>query len=88
MASGSKVNNVYTDDPGDRKGKSVGMKKDGDILSPYSLDNVHGYSVPNPTGDNMGGGPDYMGHSLKGTSAVQRGPGSTKQNKSPKIANH
>lgn len=41
------------------------------IKSAYPQDNQSGYPLPNTKGGAMGGGDTYLGHSLKGSSAVQ-----------------
>ena len=79
MASGSKSDSVFTKNP-TGEGKSTGMvrKEIGDgqsILSAYPQDNVHGMSLDNERGGSFRGGPTNLSHSLKGTSAVQDGPG-------------
>lgn len=81
MASGTKSGGVFTGNPMG-SGKSAGIKTKSighggqKIMSAYPQDNVHGVDLPNTTGDTMRGGPDNLKHSLKGTSAVQTGPGS------------
>jgi hypothetical protein len=79
MASGSKSDSIFTKNP-TGEGKSEGMvRKDiGDgqsILSAYPQDNVHGMSLDNERGGKFRGSPTNLEHSLKGTSAVQDGPG-------------
>lgn len=79
MASGSKSDSVFTKNP-TGEGKSEGMvrKEIGDgqsILSAYPQDNVHGMSLDNERGGKFRGSPTNLEHSLKGTSAVQDGPG-------------
>lgn len=74
MASSDKSSSVFTGNPmGD--GPSAGIKKQKigsgqTIMSAFPMDNVHGYNTPNSAGDTMGGGDSYLGHSLKGASAV------------------
>lgn len=77
MASGSKTTSVFTDnDVGGTPGKTGQQKSQsvpgGTILSAYPMDNVHGVTLPNVTGDTMLGGPDNLKHSLSGASAVQK----------------
>lgn len=86
MASGNKSGGVFTGNS-TSKGKSEGMvtkrvggngPKGGDgqkILSAYPQDNVHGLDLPDTRGGSFRGGPTNLAHSLKGTSAVQEGPG-------------
>ena len=79
MASGSKSDSVFTKNP-TGEGKSTGMvrKEIGDgqsILSAYPQDNVHGMSLEDERGGKFRGSPTNLEHSLKGTSAVQDGPG-------------
>ncbi len=82
MASGSKSGGVFNGNPlGGTPGKNAGMvtKSIGHggqkILSAYPQDNVHGVDLPHTMGGKFAGGPDNLAHSLKGTSAVQTGPG-------------
>ena len=79
MASGSKSDSIFTKNP-TGEGKSTGMvRKDigtgQSILSAYPQDNVHGMSLEDERGGKFRGGPTNLEHSLKGTSAVQDGPG-------------
>lgn len=86
MASGQKSGGVFTGNS-TGKGKSEGMctskaggsgAKGGSgqkILSAYPQDNVHGVDLPDTRGGSFRGGPTNLSHSLKGTSAVQEGPG-------------
>ena len=79
MASGSKSDSIFTKNP-TGEGKSEGMvrKEIGDgqsILSAYPQDNVHGMSLEDERGGKFRGGPTNLEHSLRGTSAVQDGPG-------------
>lgn len=74
MASGEKTNDVFTR-TGMGEGKSEGIVDSkigsGQVLkSAYPMDNVHGYSTPGDKGGSVGGGETYLGHSLKGASAV------------------
>lgn len=78
MASGSKSDSIFTGNPtGGSPGDSAGVKTmkvpEGTIKSAYPQDNVHGVSLPNTTGDTMGGSCTNLKHSLSGASAVQRG---------------
>jgi hypothetical protein len=81
MASGSKEQSAFTGNS-IGSGKSTGIKTKGigfggqKINSAYPQDNVHGVDLPNTMGGTLAGGPDNLKHSLTGTSAVQRGPGS------------
>lgn len=79
MASGSKTDSVFTKNSiGEGKSEGMARKEIGDgqsILSAYPQDNVHGMSLDNERGGKFRGGPTNLEHSLKGTSAVQDGPG-------------
>ncbi|MET4187616.1 hypothetical protein ABIB86_000435 [Bradyrhizobium sp. JR1.7] len=81
MASGNKSGGVFTGNPMG-KGKSEGIVTKGighggqKIMSAFPQDNVHGVDLPDTRGGSFRGGPDNLAHSLKGTSAVQTGPGS------------
>lgn len=79
MASGSKSNSVFTGNP-TGEGKSNGMVTTSigngqKLLSAYPQDNVHGVDLPDTRGCALRGGVTNLGHSLKGASAVQDGPG-------------
>jgi hypothetical protein len=86
MASGTKSGGVFTGNS-TADGKSAGMvttrvggagAKGGagqKILSAYPQDNVHGVDLPDTRGGSFRGGPTNLAHSLKGSSAVQEGPG-------------
>jgi hypothetical protein len=76
MASGSKTKDVFTRE-GMGDGKSEGIKSESlgkgqTLKSAYPQDNVHGFDTPgDEKGVNaFGGGQSYLGHSLKGASAV------------------
>jgi hypothetical protein len=75
MASGTKTSSVFTGNSlGDSPSAGIKTAKVGHgqtIKSAYPQDNVHGYDLPNTTGGKLGGGDAYLGHSLKGVSAVQ-----------------
>jgi hypothetical protein len=75
MASGTKSGGVFTGNPmGDSPSAGIKMSKvmsGQSIKSAYPQDNVHGMSLPDTMGGKMGGGDAYLGHSLKGASAVQ-----------------
>lgn len=87
MASGSKVNNCFTEDPGDdgeigafgdnpsqikTKGGNVGGG--GSIIESYPMDNIHGVKVPLRRVDDqkMAGSVTNLSHSLEGASMVPR----------------
>lgn len=79
MASGSKTDDIFTK-TNMGSGPSEGMvRKDigtgQSILSAYPQDNVHGVDLPDERGGKFRGSPTNLEHSLKGTSAVQDGPG-------------
>lgn len=80
MASGSASKSVFTGNSL-ADSKSAGIKVTGighggqKINSAYPQDNVHGLDLPDTMGGKMGGSATNLRHSLKGTSAVQEGPG-------------
>lgn len=51
---------------------------DSKIKTAYPQDNAGSHDLPNTKGGKMGGGVTNLGHSLKGASAVQDGPGKSK----------
>lgn len=55
--------------------KSSMIKKSGNIQSSFPQDNAGNVKLPDTMGCKMGGSPTNLSHSLKGTSAVQDGPG-------------
>lgn len=92
MASGSKINSVFTE-TNMGTGKSTGIKDEKasfgqTIRSAYGQDNVHGMSLPDEMGGSFRGGPTNLSHSLKGASAVQDGPGAAGPVKHTRIPNH
>lgn len=92
MASGSKTNSVFTES-NMGTGKSSGIydeKADNGqtIKCAYPQDNVHGMNLPNERGGSFRGSPTNLGHSLKGASAVQDGPGAAGPVKHTRIPNH
>lgn len=92
MASGSKTNSVFTES-NMGSGKSSGIRDEKadngqTIKCAYPQDNVHGHDLPDTMGGSMRGGVTNLGHSLKGTSAVQDGPGAAGSVKHVRIPNH
>lgn len=92
MASGSKTNSVFTE-TNMAEGKSSGIVDEkGDfgqtIKCAYPQDNVHGMELADTRGGAMRGGVTNLGHSLKGASAVQDGPGAAGSVKHVRIPNH
>ena len=79
MASGGPVRSAFTDNSiGGTPGESDGMVKSkvpgGTLISPYTMDNVHGVNLKGTMCEGAGnwGGSDFnLAHSLKGASAVQ-----------------
>lgn len=84
MASGSKDSSVFTGNsvggsPGEisqRKTSGGGnVGGGGKIQTDFPQDNVHGVNLKNTMGGSFGGSDTNLSHSLKGTSAVQKGSG-------------
>lgn len=79
MASSTKQNSEFTQaNLGDGPSRGiVDMKgaKGQTIKAAYPQDNVHGMDLEDTKGGSMRGSPTNLEHSLKGSSAVQNGPG-------------
>lgn len=82
MASGSKESSAFTaNSMTTGNGKSTGISdanigKGGQkIRTAYPQDNVSGVDLPNTRGGTLRGSTSNLGHSLKGATAVQDGPG-------------
>lgn len=92
MASGSKTNSVFTEgNMGTGKSAGIHDEKAGNgqtIKCAYGQDNVHGLDLSETRGGSMRGGVTNLSHSLKGTSAVQDGPGAAGSVKHTRIPNH
>lgn len=92
MGTGSKTRNEFTED-NLGEGKSSGIydekgKFGQTIKCAYPQDNVHGMKLEDERGGSFRGGPDNLGHSLRGASAVQDGPGAAGKTKSTRFSNH
>lgn len=92
MASGSKTNSVFTES-NMGTGKSSGIYDEKanfgqTIKCAHGQDNVHGMDLPDTFGGSFRGGTTNLGHSLKGASAVQDGPGAAGSVKRTVIPNH
>lgn len=92
MASGSKTSSVFTEsNMGTGKSSGIVDEKASNgqtIKCAYPQDNVHGMNLPDERGGSMRGSVTNLGHSLKGTSAVQDGPGAAGPVKHVRIPNH
>lgn len=92
MASGSKTNSVFTEsNMGTGKSEGINDEKANfgqTIKCAYPQDNVHGVDLSDTRGGSFRGSTTNLGHSLKGASAVQDGPGAAGPVKHDRIPNH